>query len=255
MISITSISKKLIKNVLIIVVWLCLWQCLAASIRQPLLIVGPIDTAVMFLKVIATKKSWIMIGHSISRIGIGFFSGAVLAMILALASYQCKFVREFLAPVMILLKSIPVASFVVLILAWLSSKNLSIFIAGLVTFPVVYFDVLGSLFSLNPRILEMAKLYDVRILKRFRFLYLPAIAERLCYTARITIGMSIRAGVAAELIGLPVKSIGEAIYQAKLYFNIAELFAWTILIVLLCYGCEKLVLLLCEGIKRGLTSD
>ena len=49
--------------------------------------------------------------------------------------------------------------------------------------------------------------------------------------ARAVIGMSWKAGVAAELIGMAVGTVGERIYQAKLLIETADLLAWTVLVV------------------------
>ena len=44
------------------------------------------------------------------------------------------------------------------------------------------------------------------------------------------------------MIGLPRGSIGEQLYQAKLFLSTADLFAWTVVIVAVSYGFERLVL-------------
>ena len=49
-----------------------------------------------------------------------------------------------------------------------------------------------------------------------------------------------KAGIAAELIGVPAASLGEMLYHSKINFNTLDLFAWTVIIVLLSIGFEKL---------------
>jgi NitT/TauT family transport system permease protein len=51
--------------------------------------------------------------------------------------------------------------------------------------------------------------------------------------------MSWKAGVAAELIGVPLGSMGERIYQSKLLLETADLFAWTAVVILLAWLCER----------------
>ena len=48
--------------------------------------------------------------------------------------------------------------------------------------------------------------------------------------------------MAAEVIGLPAGTIGERLYTAKIYFETADLFAWTAVIVALSVGFERLFL-------------
>ena len=48
-----------------------------------------------------------------------------------------------------------------------------------------------------------------------------------------------KAGVAAEVIGVPSGSIGEKLYNAKIYLNTPDLFAWTIVIIVISFVFEK----------------
>ena len=45
--------------------------------------------------------------------------------------------------------------------------------------------------------------------------------------------------MAAEVIGVPDGSIGEKLYHAKIYLNTPELFAWTVVIVMISFVFEK----------------
>ena len=53
--------------------------------------------------------------------------------------------------------------------------------------------------------------------------------------------MSWKAGVAAELIGMAVGTVGERIYQAKLLIETADLLAWTVLVVAASWACERVL--------------
>ena len=56
---------------------------------------------------------------------------------------------------------------------------------------------------------------------------------------RLSLGMCWKAGVAAEVIGVPSGSIGEKLYNAKIYLNTPDLFAWTIVIIVISFVFEK----------------
>ena len=62
----------------------------------------------------------------------------------------------------------------------------------------------------------------------------------------VALGICWKSGVAAEVIGLPNGSIGDALYRAKITLSTGELFAWTFVIILLSAGFEKLFLLLLD---------
>jgi NitT/TauT family transport system permease protein len=53
------------------------------------------------------------------------------------------------------------------------------------------------------------------------------------------LGFAWKAGVSAEVLSHPVFSIGTRIYESKLYFETEDLFAWTLVIVILSLLLEK----------------
>jgi NitT/TauT family transport system permease protein len=144
------------------------------------------------------------------------------------------------------MKTIPVASFIILALVWLESSQLSFFIAFLMVFPPVYLGVLTGIGQTDPRLLEMAKVFQVPFRRQVRYLYLPAIAPHFRSAVSVGLGLCWKSGIAAEVIGLPDGSMGERLYMAKVYFLTPELFAWTAVIVAVSVLFEKVFLRLVD---------
>ena len=63
-------------------------------------------------------------------------------------------------------------------------------------------------------------------------------------------GLAWKSGAAAELIAIPTGSIGEKLYNAKVYLMTGDLFAWTLLILLLSALCARLVTLLLNLLRQ-----
>ena len=138
------------------------------------------------------------------------------------------------------------ASFIILALVWLKSSQLSFFIAFLMVFPPVYLGVLTGIGQTDPRLLEMAKVFQVPFRRQVRYLYLPAIAPHFRSAVSVGLGLCWKSGIAAEVIGLPDGSMGERLYMAKVYFLTPELFAWTAVIVAVSVLFEKFFLRLVD---------
>ena len=151
--------------------------------------------------------------------------------------------EALLRPLMVTVKSVPVASFIILALIWLSARRLSAFIAFLMVLPIAYGNLLSGLKSTPTQLLEMARLYHVSWGRRLLYIQLPHIKPHLLSALTLALGMSWKAGVAAEVIGIPTGSIGEQLYQSKVYFDLTSLYAWTVAIVLVSVLFEKAVLL------------
>ena len=54
--------------------------------------------------------------------------------------------------------------------------------------------------------------------------------------------MGWKAGIAAEVLTVPPLSIGKNIFEAKLYLETTELFAWTLTVILLSLVIERILL-------------
>lgn len=174
-------------------------------------------------------------GTYCKRIPCGFLAG----MLLGGAAYRFPFFRELISPVISLMKAVPVASFVILALIFMGSKNLALLIVFLLVIPIVYYNTLSGFQSTDRDLLEMAQVFRIPAGKRLTGIYRPALRPFLVSAAQTSIGMSWKSGVAAEVIGVSAGSIGEQLYLSKIYLETADLFAWTIMIIVLSMLCEK----------------
>ena len=221
--------------------WLLLWQIAAMAVGRDFLLASPVTVLLRLWELLRTAAFWSSALHSTARILLGFLLGALAGGVCAGLSLKWRRVRELIAPLHAVLRAIPVASFVIVALIWVPSRNLSVLISFLIVFPLIYAGTLSELERSDAKLLEMAQLLRMKPLRRLIYLYLlpalPALAN-LCATA---MGMAWKSGVAAELISIPAGSIGERLYKAKVYLMTGELFAWTLAIVLLSAVCARLL--------------
>lgn len=101
----------------------------------------------------------------------------------------------------------------------------------------------------------MTKVFRLPLGRRLRAVWLPAVLPAFRQGCSVALGICWKSGVAAEVIGLPNGSIGDALYRAKITLSTGELFAWTFVIILLSAGFEKLFLLLLDCVTRAVTGD
>lgn len=238
------------RRILIVLFWILAWQISDMVIQNDIIFAGPADVVRSFLSLIPEPDFWRSIGWSFGKISLGFGMAFVSGILIGSLAFQFRLLRDILEPVILLIKSIPVASFVILALIWIGSENLSIFIAFLVVFPILYVNTITGLQSTNPKLLEMARVFSVRLPERIRYIYLPALVPYLTSGCRIALGMSWKSGIAAEVIGVPTHTIGEHLYISKIYLATSDLFAWTIVIILVSAFFEKLFLRLMQFIIR-----
>lgn len=229
--------KKYLKQFLVTVgtvfFWVFIWFLMAEKIDKSIFLPKPEETFHTLIKIVSSRLFFDTVKASFVRIMKGFLLAVVSGCSLAALSYFFVMIKVLLAPVMRLIKAVPVASFTILALLWVDSVRLSELVAFVIVLPVIYINVLGGLESVKTEMLELAKVFRVSVFRKIRFLYIPAVFPAFTAACRIGLGFCFKAGIAAEVIGRPIHSIGGQLYEAKLYLMTEELFAWTIVIVLL----------------------
>lgn len=243
-------QRKWLRRLLILAAWLAVWQLLSLWIGNSILMVGPVTAGKVFLKYLPEIVFWKTVLFSLLRIGAGFLAGLLLGLLLAVGSCRFSLLEEILEPVIMLLKSIPVASFVVLLLMWWGSSFLSAAISFLIVLPTIYINTLEGLKSTNRSLLEMAEVFRMPLWNRFFYIYRPALKPFMDSSLKISLGMSWKSGVAAEVIGTPDYSIGEKLYMSKIHLDTAGVLAWTVVIILVSFLFEKLILIIWDRFVR-----
>ena len=234
--------RRLLRGLLIALFWLGIWQAASMLVAKPVLFASPLDTVKALVRLLPTKDFWLSVLGSFRRIALGFFLALILGMLTGAAAFRFRLLRELLSPLLSLMKSVPVASFIILILVWFGSANLAVIVSLIIVFPLIYFAALSGLGSADPELLELAKVYRVPAKRTVWQIYRPALWPYLRGACASALGMSWKAGIAAEVIGTPDHSIREQLYLSKIYMDTAELFAWTLTVIVLSAVFEKAVL-------------
>ena len=237
--------------------WLLVWEgaslALAATTGgRMLLLASPVQALGRLLALAGTAEFWRAVAFSSARILGGFLLSCVLAVALAALAARLRWVRELLSPLVAVVKAVPVVSFIILALIFLSSENLSLLISGLMVFPPVYLNLLEGIEHADRQLLEMARVFRIPAARRIRYVYLPQVLPYFRSACDSALGLCWKSGIAAEVIGMPDGSIGEQLQQAKIYLNTPDLFAWTLVIVLVSLVFEKVFLALLKWGERAL---
>ena len=235
--------------------WLLVWEGASLALASTtggrmLLLASPVQALGRLLALAATAEFWQAAAFSSLRVLGGFFLSCVLAVALAALAARLRWVRELLSPLVAVVKAVPVVSFIILALIFFSSENLSLLISALMVFPPVYLNVLEGIRQADAQLLEMARVFRVPISRQLWGIYLPAVLPYFRSAVSLGLGLCWKSGAAAEVIGLPAGSMGEALYTAKVYFQTGDLFAWTAVIVALSVLFERLFLGLVDAAVR-----
>ena len=236
----TSFKNKLNK-ILIGLFWILLWQIGSVLIAEEILLPSPLLVFKEIASLLKSSNFYISLLLSLIKIFIGFLASIIGGIIFAYISYRNKIFYEFINPLILIFRSVPLASIVIFLLFWIDSDNLSIYVAFIMAMPLIYTSTYVGFKGIDPDILTMAKLYEVSELKRIRYIYRIKLRDFISYSIISVSGLVLKAGISAELIGLAQNSIGKNLYNAKVYLDMVNLFAWTIVILTISMVFEKLL--------------
>ena len=230
------------KKLLLILFWILIWQICSMAVKSQILLVGPLETLRSFSVQLFLPDFWAALGFSFGRICLGFFLAFFAGLVTGACAYWKPLIGEFLDPPIQFMKSIPVASFVILALIWLGgSRELSIVVSFIVAFPMIWEAVISGLSTSDRQLLEVSRTYEMGFFRSLRYIYLPALLPYLSTSLSSVIGMAFKSGVAAELIGQPTGTIGFYLYQSKVFLDTAGVFAWSLMVIMMSYICEQIL--------------
>ena len=230
--------KKPLKIFLIVLFWFMVWEAASLIIGKPLLFPSPIDVFIKLFELSITKMFWQNTLLSLGRVSLGIVIAIILGCITALLCSFSKLLYETLYPLVTVIKSTPVASFIILVWIFIGNNTTPIVISALMVFPIVFANVYGGIKSVDKNMLEVCKIYNIPRKKMIASLYIPSVLPHFTSALLSSIGLGWKAGIAAEVLCTPMRSIGKAIFDSKTYIEYVDLFAWTLTVVILSLALE-----------------
>lgn len=236
----TSIIQNKKTKIFVAIFWLVLWQLACLVVNQEILLVSPFSVLKTIIKFSSNLKFWITIINSLFRICSGYFIALIFGTLTAILCIKSKIFYEIIYPFISVVKATPVASFIILALLWIKTGFVPIFISFLMVFPTIWSNVYEGILNTDIKLIEMSNIFEFNAMKKFKIIFIPSVMPYFLAACKTGIGMAWKSGVAAEVICMPVYSIGKMLYQSKIYLETNDLFAWTAIIILLSIIFEKI---------------
>ena len=223
-----------------VAVWLLLWQLASMAVGLPLLLPSPLAVLLRLGQLCTGADFWLTVASSLLCILLGFLLGVLFGTALAGLCWRFRLIDVLARPLLGVLKSTPVASFIILALVWVKTTWLATVISFIMVLPLIYANVREGIDSADRQLLEMAQVFRLSRRKTFRYCYLPAILPFFLSAISSALGFAWKSGIAAEVLGRPARAIGSQIYDSKIYLETPDLFAWTLVVILLSVLLERL---------------
>ena len=220
--------------------WIGLWWLLSEKIGLEFVLPSPLSVAKRLWELLGTKEFYETVLFSFLRILSGFAAGVILGTVFAFAAAKIRPVEALISPAMTVIRATPVASFIIVVILLMDKEFVSSFICFLMVLPIVYQNVVLGIRKIDPALLEMAKVFRVPKKEKLKKIEIPSVLPFFLSSVKLAIGLAWKAGVAAEVLSLPKISIGKRIFEAKNLLESADVYAWTVAIILISVAFEKM---------------
>ncbi|NLJ33821.1 MAG: ABC transporter permease subunit [Firmicutes bacterium] len=226
-------ARPYLGRILVLAIYLALWTLAYRLVGQDILLASPLQVVRVLGQLVVKGEFWQSVANSLLRILLGFVLAVLAGSFLAVLTSLVPAARLLLSPALNTLKATPITSFIILALIWLRGERVAVFIAFLAVLPIIWTNVAQGIAKTDEHLLEMGRLFRLSSFRIWRYIYLPSVLPYFLAACMTGIGFAWKAGIAAEVLGLPRHSIGQHLYQAKIYLETAHLLAWTAVVVLL----------------------
>lgn len=233
-----------IYTILSFILFLALWKIISITIAAEIILPSPEKTFLAFFNLIKTGSFYIIIASSLYRGFIGFlisfFLGAVFGF---LAGVNKKFFKIF-EPFLVIIRTTPVIAIILIALIWFKSSNVPIFAAFLMVFPIICTNIIEGIKNVDVKVLQMAEIYNIRKNRIIKEIYIPSLIPFILSGVSTGFGIGWKVVIASEVLSQPRYAIGTGLQNSKIYLNMDEVFAWTIIAIMFGYIFEKLIRLI-----------
>ena len=143
------------------IVFLVIWEFIAIKINKDIYLPKIEDVLISMIEIIKSPE---FIKNSIStlyRTIVSFTIALILSVILGVLSFMYPFLKNLLAPLNSIGKTIPTMILVLLALIWFDKDKAPFVVGFAIVFPILYEGIYNSLKDIDKKILDMCKIYKV----------------------------------------------------------------------------------------------
>lgn len=234
---------RLLRGIAVAAFWFGIWAggCYLANRRLFWPLPYPWDVAKALWRLMGEATFWSVVGTSLLRVITGFALALIGGVVLAMLTTRFAVLHTVFSPLLSVIKASPVVSFIFLAFLWIDKDRMPAFIAFLMVVPLVWENVRQGILHTDGRLLEMAQVFRLSRWQRLCLVRLPSVRPYLQAAVTTGFGFAWKSGIAAEVLCWPRDSIGYHLDSAKKMLEMADVFAWTAVVVILSVVLERLL--------------
>lgn len=231
--------KKGLISFISVCLLLLLWQLIASYMDQPELIPSVPDLLKTLFLLFGTESFYQNILATILRGISGILVSLVVALLSAFLFARYELLYQLFRPLLTVMRSVPVISFILLALIFLNPESIPLMIAFLTMYPLLTENLTKGIINLRPGLSLMADQFKINRRNKLMQVIYPQLKPFLFSGLTSAVGFGWRAIIMGEVLSQCAFGIGGEMKRAQNFIAVPELVAWTIVAVLISFLFDK----------------
>ena len=217
------------------------WALTAYALDNEFLLPGPFDVVHSMIEQIRRPDFIVILFSTVYRTLTGCVVSLICGAMLGILCGNCPKVKSLFEPVHQLIKTIPNITYILIILIWLGQENSVSVIVFCILFPVFYGQFLLRTEMILIQTRDLFVIYPVSLKDKWLKVQLPMLLPEVFSSLATGIGMGFKVCVMAEILGQVSAGIGRQMNIGRLNLDLASVFGWTMWLILVSYGLQKII--------------
>ncbi len=226
-------NRKHVERALSVVLILSIWQVISMGVGKNLIFPSPISSFRALITILSNASSFKTILETLLRVFTAFFISSFFGILIGFLMYFYPVTKILFSPVLRIVQTTPVMSFIMLALLWIDTNYVAVFVGFLIGLPIMALSTYKGLSSISNDLLVMTEFFDVHMYKKFKYLYIPAIFQFVELAMQNTLSLTWKVCVASEVLSYPKFAIGSELINSKNLLETERLFAWTFVLIVI----------------------
>lgn len=228
------LQAKTSRKLIFTFIWIGIWCIAAGVVSNDILLPSPLKVADNFITLLQDKSFIIIISSTLLRVVVSFIISLLSAVVIAGISCSFSIFEDFIYPLISVFKSVPTMALIIILLIWLDKETAPYITGVIISFPILYENIMSSIKCIDKDIIDMADIYNVTLKKRIIDIYIPSVTFSVHGILSSTICLVLKVVVAGEIYGQPKYGIGVSLQLEKMYFNTTAIISWIMIVAVIC---------------------
>lgn len=232
-------KKRITTTAISVGLLLIIWEIIARIINHPELFPSVIQLLqTLFLQLISVSF-YQSVGVTVLRGLTGITISVLAAIVFAFLFARNKWLYELFRPVLAIMRSIPVISFILLALIFLHVETIPLIIAFLVMFPLLTENLTKGMLNFRPGFNALSQAFLIKGRNRLFHIYYPQLKPFVFSGLASAMGFGWRAIIMGEVLAQSSFGIGSEMKRAQTFIDVPELLTWTMVAIIISFLFDK----------------